>query len=92
MQTILCRKVYEKECSTTISSSDRKNCWITFVSLWYGIHCIQINGWKGLSHGGFLPTGETASFILAGADTEKRKGVIRCALRMIQSKKKLWIK
>lgn len=36
-----------KECSTTISSSDRKNCWPTFVSLWYGIHCIQINGWNG---------------------------------------------
>ena len=40
-------KMYEKECSTTISSSDRKNCWPTFVSLWYGIHCIQINGWNG---------------------------------------------
>ena len=37
----------------------------------------EFGGWKGLSHGGFLPTGETASFILAGEDTEKRKGVIR---------------
>ena len=37
----------------------------------------EFGGWKGLSHGGFLPTGETASFILAGEDTEKRKEVIR---------------
>ena len=29
----------------------------------------EFGGWKGLSHGGFLPTGETASFILAGEDT-----------------------
>lgn len=37
----------------------------------------EFGGWKGLSHGGFLPTGETASFILAGDDVEKRKEVIR---------------
>lgn len=37
----------------------------------------EFGGWKGLSHGGFLPTGETASFILAGEDMEKRKEVIR---------------
>lgn len=37
----------------------------------------EFGGWKGLSHGGFLPTGETASFILAGEDVEKRKEVIR---------------
>lgn len=37
----------------------------------------EFGGWKGLSHGGFLPTGETASFVLAGEDTEKRKGVIQ---------------
>ena len=36
----------------------------------------EFGGWKGLSHGGFLPTGETASFILAGEDVEKRKEVI----------------
>lgn len=36
----------------------------------------EFGGWKGLSHGGFLPTGETASFILAGEDMEKRKEVI----------------
>lgn len=37
----------------------------------------EFGGWKGLSHGGFLPTGETAVFILASEDTEKRKEVIR---------------
>lgn len=37
----------------------------------------EFGGWKGLSHGGFLPTGETASFIIAGEDMEKKKDVIR---------------
>lgn len=37
----------------------------------------EFGGWKGLSHGGFLPTGETASFILAGDDVEKRKEVVK---------------
>ena len=37
----------------------------------------EFGGWKGLSHGGFLPTGETASFIIAGDDVEKKKAVIR---------------
>lgn len=37
----------------------------------------EVGGWKGRSHGGFLPTGETASFIIAGEDIEKRKAVIR---------------
>lgn len=37
----------------------------------------EFGGWKGLSHGGFLPTGETAAFILAGENVEKRKAVIR---------------
>ena len=37
----------------------------------------EFGGWKGLSHGGFLPTGETASFILAGEDMERKKKVIR---------------
>ena len=36
----------------------------------------EFGGWKGLSHGGFLPTGETAVFLIAGEDTEKRKSVI----------------
>lgn len=37
----------------------------------------EFGGWKGLSHGGFLPTDETASFIIAGEDMEKKKAVIR---------------
>lgn len=37
----------------------------------------EFGGWKGLSHGGFLPTGETASFILAGEDVERRGDVLR---------------
>lgn len=37
----------------------------------------EFGGWKGLSHGGFLPTGETAAFILAGDDWEKRKAVVQ---------------
>lgn len=37
----------------------------------------EFGGWKGLSHGGFLPTGETAAFILAGEDVEKRAEVMR---------------
>ena len=36
----------------------------------------EFGGWKGLSHGGFPPTGETASFIIAGEDVEKRKSVV----------------
>lgn len=37
----------------------------------------EFGGWKGLSHSGFLPTGETAAFILAGEDMEKRKEVTK---------------
>lgn len=37
----------------------------------------QFGGWKGLSHGGFLPTGETAAFIIAGDDPIKRCEVVR---------------
>ena len=37
----------------------------------------EFGGWKGVSHGGFLPTGETAAFILAGNDWEKRKSVVQ---------------
>lgn len=37
----------------------------------------QFGGWKGLSHGGFLPTGETAVFIVAGDDPIKRCEVVR---------------
>jgi len=32
----------------------------------------EFGGWKGNSHSGFLPTGETAAFILAGQDLAKR--------------------
>lgn len=32
----------------------------------------QFGGWKGQSHGGFLPTCETAVFIIAGNDLDKR--------------------
>lgn len=37
----------------------------------------EFGGWKGLSYGGFLPTGETAVFILAGEDTGKRVEAMR---------------
>lgn len=37
----------------------------------------EFGGWKGISHGGFLPTGETAVFLLAGEDVQKRKEVIK---------------
>ena len=32
----------------------------------------QFGGWKGESHGGFIPTCETAAFIIAGNDLSKR--------------------
>lgn len=37
----------------------------------------EFGGWKGLSHNGFLPTGETAAFILARDDMEMRRKVIK---------------
>jgi hypothetical protein len=37
----------------------------------------EFGGWKGRSHRGFLPTGETASFIIAGEDITNM--VRRCA-------------
>lgn len=37
----------------------------------------EFGGWKGRMHGGFLPTGETAAFLLAGNDLEKRFRLIR---------------
>ena len=37
----------------------------------------EFGGWKGLSHGGFLPTGETAVFLLAGDRVERRLEVVR---------------
>ncbi|MDL2309817.1 AAA family ATPase [Parabacteroides sp. OttesenSCG-928-B22] len=37
----------------------------------------EFGGWKGLSHGGFLPTGETAVFLLSGQEAEGRGEVMR---------------
>jgi AAA+ superfamily predicted ATPase len=37
----------------------------------------EFGGWHGKYHGGFLPTGETAAFILAGQDLGRRFAVIR---------------
>ena len=37
----------------------------------------EFGGWQGKYHGGFLPTGETAAFILAGQDIAWRFEVIR---------------
>jgi len=37
----------------------------------------EFGGWKGQHHGGFLPTGETAAFLLAGNDLAKRFEVVK---------------
>lgn len=37
----------------------------------------EFGGWKGASHSGFLPTGETAAFLLAFHDVAKRKAVVQ---------------
>ncbi len=37
----------------------------------------EFGGIKGQNHGGFIPTGETAAFILASNDFEKRFGLLR---------------
>ena len=37
----------------------------------------EFGGWRGNTHGGFLPTGETAAFILAGDDLAKRFEILR---------------
>lgn len=37
----------------------------------------EFGGWRGVSHNGFLPTGETAAFILAGENVEKRNQISR---------------
>lgn len=36
----------------------------------------EFGGWQGISHRGFLPTGETAAFLLAHNNPDKRKEVI----------------
>jgi hypothetical protein len=38
----------------------------------------EFGGWQGKYHGGFLPTGETAAFIIAGQDLVRRFEVIQC--------------
>lgn len=38
----------------------------------------EFGGKKGKSHNGFLPTGETAMFILAGNDLQRRFSIQRC--------------
>ena len=43
----------------------------------FGRQYTEFGGWKGLSHTGFLPTGETAAFVLAGENVEKRKKIVR---------------
>lgn len=42
----------------------------------FGRPYTEFGGWKGLSHGGFLPTGETAIFIIVGENTDKRKSIL----------------
>jgi hypothetical protein len=37
----------------------------------------EFGGWHSISHGGFLPTGETAAFLLAGDDLAERFAVLR---------------
>lgn len=37
----------------------------------------EFGGWTGKRHGGFLPTGETAAFLLAGNDLEKRFDLVQ---------------
>jgi hypothetical protein len=37
----------------------------------------EFGGWKGKSHAGFLPTCESASFVIAGTDLQKRFEIIR---------------
>lgn len=37
----------------------------------------EFGGWKGQRHGGFLPTGETAAFLLTGAQLARRVALLR---------------
>lgn len=37
----------------------------------------EVGGWNGKTHSGFLPTCETAAFVLAGGDLQKRFEVLR---------------
>lgn len=38
----------------------------------------EFGGWKGRSHGGFLPTAETAAFLIAGDDLARRAQLRQC--------------
>ncbi|MFT7036910.1 MAG: hypothetical protein ACJA2S_005451 [Cyclobacteriaceae bacterium] len=44
----------------------------------YDRYYAEFGGIKGEKHGGFLPTGETAAFIIAGLDLDKRFRLYRC--------------
>lgn len=37
----------------------------------------EFGGWKGASHAGFLPTGETAAFVLVGGNVAMRHAVVQ---------------
>lgn len=37
---------------------------------------VEFGGWRGKIHGGFLPTGETAAFIIAGDNIQRRLEVL----------------
>ena len=37
----------------------------------------EFGGWKGASHSGFLPTGETAAFLISNTNDKKRHDVIK---------------
>jgi hypothetical protein len=37
----------------------------------------EFGGWKGITHGGFLPTGETAAFILTSNDLKSRFEMVK---------------
>lgn len=42
----------------------------------FGRPYTEFGGWKGTTHGGFLPTGETAVFLLSLGDPEKREKAV----------------
>lgn len=43
----------------------------------FGRAYTEFGGWKGGTHGGFLPTGETAAFVLIGGNVELRPAVVK---------------
>jgi hypothetical protein len=50
----------------------------------------EFGGKHGKNHSGFIPTGETAMFILAGNDLQKRFSLQRCLMGFINSIKKIY--